>query len=274
MPPSGRPGRAAAAAARENLDRQSQAIVIDDSDGETSSKQEGEEGEESDSSSSSADQLQPTAYELERDANIARNKEVLIQLGLASPEPKAPRAKKAGPPKAGCGGSASAAAAPISSASAAAKARSAEQAASSGASATAPAASASASRTASKKRKAPQEGGAAPGAARGSKQASSAEGAEAGGASSAPLMMAEDDTDACFALLCNGDPVTGRLTAAAIRKAARDLGLDAEHQFGEDSAALMIDCFDQGGTGSIELHEFRTIARQCTRRPPQHRAAK
>ena len=254
MLPSRRPGRAAAAAARENLDRQAQPVVISDSDGEEFSGVEGEEGGESDSSSSSVEQ-QPelTAYELERDANIARNKEVLAHLGLANAEPTASRAKVQGSrePAEGRASSASRRVAPQCASSAAGSTVGRSTSATSG----------STSRMASKKRKGAQERGAPP-AARGSQETTSA---ESSGSRAAPLGMDVQDAEACFALLCNGDPATGRLTVDSIRKAARDLGLDVEQQFSEENVLLMIDSFDQAGTGSIELHEFRTIARQCAR---------
>lgn len=250
-----RPQRAAAASALAALDATCEnPLVIDDSDGRDSGDDELEGESEAEEEEPQEADGQLSAYEQQRLENIARNKAVLVSLGLeepsdaASSKAKKPRASGTGTSSRGAATSAS-----TSASSSAAPARKERPARSSPASSSTTA-TATTARTAGKRKQA---------------EAASArdEASSTGTGTSAGFEFAEDaeEVEAYYRLLC-GAPIPGEGTAllsvASLRRAARELRFDLD----ERQAHLMISQFDRG-RGALSLDDFRRVVRVAGRAP-------
>jgi len=230
--------RKAARAALERLE-ETAPVIIGSSEGE-SDADDGEEGEEE----SSADEREPeelSAYELERQANIAKNNTELARLGLAGTSrlTGAPASARLSP-----------AARPAPSPAAAASSASGKRARS-------PSVESAQSDEDEEDEENDDE--------LQSGTANKAQSACSSSRSTAPVapvscVVSPNKVEPYFLLLCNGQ--VGPLRAHNIRAQANSLGLDME-AFSEENTELMIECFDNGGKGGMTLDEFQHLCQMA-----------
>ena len=168
----------------------------------------------------------PSLQQLQREENIARNKEVLRQLGLAGPTPPAKKTNG-------------------------------NAALSSGSRNERGATSRADSSAASRKRQRDETG---------KKRQCIANPSEPNGHESpGPLDLEEEDADAYYRLLLGNQPPSSMLGPELIQRAASDLGLDIENKFNANAIRLMIDVFDTQGAGRISRSDFKLLLRQVKR---------